>query len=377
MEKKDLYILGAAGSIGMQTLEVIKNDHNFNLIGITLSSKDYKNYLILDNFKPRYAVLRNKNKLNEYKNKYPNITFYYGDKGIKRLINKTRKGDILVNALSGTSGLIPTIEAIKKRLVICQANKESIVIAGNIINKYLKKYNLRLYPIDSEHNALFNLLEKHKNAKINEVIITASGGSLRDYKRSELKNVTKNEVLNHPTWKMGPKITVDSATMLNKGFEVIEAHYLFGFPYEKIKVYLDRKSNIHALIKLSNNKIIPFYAKNDMKEVIKNALYQGKYSYELNNNINFKLNPIDYDRYPLLELSYKIGKKDGLIKTVLVSASEALVKLFLNDKIPFIKIEEEIFKIVKNFKNKQNPSLRKILKTNKQIYNKIIKKYDK
>ena len=234
---KNLYILGAGGSIGQQTLEVIKSDPNFNLVGVSLSRKDEINYQILDNFKLEVAVLRDDTKLFDYQKKYPKVKFLSGDLGLIRLVRYDKPG-LVVNALSGASGLVPTIETIKAKKDLALANKESLVMAGEIVIDLAKKYQVKIIPIDSEHNAIYNLLKEVDNSLVKEIIITASGGSLRDYQRDELNDISVSQVLSHPNWVMGPKITVDSTTMMNKGLEVIEAHHLFNLSYDKIKTVL-------------------------------------------------------------------------------------------------------------------------------------------
>jgi 1-deoxy-D-xylulose-5-phosphate reductoisomerase len=374
---KNLYILGAGGSIGRQTLEVIKDDANFNLIGVSLSRKDEVNYQILDNFKMELAVLRDENNLLDYQKKYPDIKFLQGDLGLIELL-KYHKPGLVVNALSGASGLIPTIEIIKAKKDLALANKESLVMAGEIVMNLARKHKVKIIPIDSEHNAIYNLLKKIDLTEIKKIIITASGGSLRDYQRDQLKDVTVSQVLNHPNWIMGPKITVDSTTMMNKGLEVIEAHYLFNLPYDKIETILHKESLVHGMIVLNNGEVKAFSALNDMKLPIKNALYYGDYAYQSEIDLDvLSFREMDFKRFPLLKLSYEVAKEGGLMPTVLNAANEAAVKLFLEEKIAFSEIEDIIFKTVKDFKNILNPSLEDIVKTNQVIQTKILKEYSR
>ncbi|MDO9628804.1 MAG: 1-deoxy-D-xylulose-5-phosphate reductoisomerase, partial [Acholeplasmataceae bacterium] len=244
---KNIYILGAAGSIGLQTLDVIeKAPYDFNLIGISLGSHKETNIQILDRFSVEIVCLREENQVIEYQLKYPNIKFVYGNYGLIELSTYPVKG-ILVNALSGSAGLRPTVEAIKSGKDIALANKETLVMAGDYIKELIDTYRVKLYPIDSEHSALWQTLDGEDPKNIFKVVITASGGTFRDLKREDLVNVTLDEALKHPNWSMGAKITIDSATMMNKGLEVIEAHHLFNLPYEKIETVLHRESVVHGL----------------------------------------------------------------------------------------------------------------------------------
>lgn len=372
---KNLYILGAGGSIGQQTLEVIKSDPNFNLVGVSLSRKDEINYQILDNFKLEVAVLRDDTKLFDYQKKYPKVKFLSGDLGLIRLVRYDKPG-LVVNALSGASGLVPTIETIKAKKDLALANKESLVMAGEIVIDLAKKYQVKIIPIDSEHNAIYNLLKEVDNSLVKEIIITASGGSLRDYQRDELNDISVSQVLSHPNWVMGPKITVDSTTMMNKGLEVIEAHHLFNLSYDKIKTVLHKESLVHGMVVLNNQEVKVFQALNDMRLPIKNALYYGNFDYQSQLNLKeLSFKEMDFNRFPLLKLSYEVALEGGLLPTVLNAANEAAVKLFLEEKISFLKIEEIIFETVKDFKNVLNPSLEEIIETNFKIQTKILKEY--
>lgn len=371
---KNLYILGAAGSIGTQTLDIIRKFPNrFNLIGASLSSKDDINEAILSGFDLEVCVLRNNKLLKYYQNKYPNTLFYYGDEGLIKLAQYKKRG-LFLNALSGSSGLIPTIEAIKAKKTILLANKETLVMAGNIINEYLLKYDVKLYPIDSEHNALWQLLDNVNKKHIEKIIITASGGSFRNKNRSELKNVTRDEALNHPNWQMGSKITIDSATMMNKGLEVIEAHYLFNLPYEKIETILHEESLVHGILVLKDGNIKAMLGNNDMRNPILYALMYPNRAESSFKDFKFQdlhFKEMDFNRYPLLKLAYDVGKKGGLLPTVMNAANEAAVNLFLNNKITFLQIEEIVINNVLNFKNVKNPSLSAIIECDKRIKNEI------
>lgn len=376
---KNIYLLGSTGSIGTQSLEVIKKHLDcFYLVGCSLGTNNEKNYNILDTFKPEIAVLRHGKQLKTYEEAYPAVKFVVGDQGLIELVSYPKKG-LVINALSGSVGLAPTIAAIESNKDIALANKETLVMAGDLVNKAVKEHQVKLYPIDSEHSALWQTID-HENPKhIKKMVITASGGSFRDLTREELKNVTLKQALNHPNWKMGAKITVDSATMMNKGLEVIEAHHLFQLSYDQIETVLHKESVVHGLTYFIDGTIKASLSVSDMKIPIAYALfYPKRVSYERSlelTNLSFK--PMDFKRFPLLALAYEVGKKGGIMPTVMNAANEAAVHLFLKEKINFLDIEHIVFDSVANFKQIENPTLEEIILINQSVQDDIMKKYEK
>lgn len=376
---KNVYILGTTGTIGLQAVEVIlKHPKEFKVIGISLgnSNKDLHEKLIND-LKPEVVHFRSNNTLFK---KYSNTTFYYGDSGLIEFLKYPVKG-IVINGISGSAGLIPSIETIKAKKDLALANKESLVMAGEIIKDLVKKYQVKLIPIDSEHNAILSSLVGEEIKSVKEITITASGGSFRDLTKAELENVKLKEALNHPNWEMGKKITIDSATMVNKALEVIEAHYLFDLDYDKIKVLLHRESVVHGFVTFKDNSVKALLASPNMKMPILYALtYPNRLESgidELNlTNLNLSFAKIDDSRYPLLKLGYEVGIKKGLYPVVFNASNEAAVNLFLNEKIKFTEIEEIIVKEVNNFKeNISNPTLEEIIETDELIKRKVYMKY--
>jgi len=366
---KNLYILGAAGSIGLQTLDVIeKHMDTFNLVGISLGSNDDVNHDILSRFHPEMVCLRTNQKIAQYQTQYPDIRFTFGDSGLIELAKYPKKG-MLLNALSGSSGLRPTVEAIKSYKDIALANKETLVMAGEIINKLVYEYKVNLYPIDSEHSALWQVLKGEHQEDIQKLVITASGGSFRDKTRDELKNVKVEDALKHPNWSMGAKITVDSATMMNKGLEVIEAHHLFHLPYHQIETILHKESVVHGLIYFKDGTIKASLSVSDMRIPIAYALFYPKRA-EYHQHLELtklSFEPMDKKRFPLLELAYQVGEAGGLLPTVMNASNEAAVKLFLNHQISFLDIETIVIDTVHPFKNIKEPSLDLIIETDRQI----------
>jgi 1-deoxy-D-xylulose-5-phosphate reductoisomerase len=246
---KSIYILGGSGSIGTQALNVIEQypDH-FKLIGISLGNRNSaSNVLILQKFQPEIVVLKDDIHLEECKKIAPNTRFELGDAGLIALATFPKPG-LMVNALMGSVGLLPTVKAIESKKNVALANKETLVMAGDLINHLVKQHGVELIPIDSEHNAILQALLGESKDDIQSITITASGGSFRDLNRDQLSYVTKGDALKHPNWHMGAKITIDSATMMNKGLEVIEAHHLFGIPYHQIKTVLHKESIIHGMV---------------------------------------------------------------------------------------------------------------------------------
>ena len=334
---KHIYLLGSTGSIGMQTLDVmIKHQDEFKLIGCSLGSDDEKNKYIISTFKPEIASLRYEEQLPTYESVYPNIKFVWGDQGLIDVVTYHKQG-IVVNALSGSAGLHPTIEAIKTKKDVALANKETLVMAGEIVNSYVKTYGVKLYPIDSEHSALWQTLDHEKHEYIKKIVITASGGSFRDLSRKDLANVTVEKALKHPNWAMGAKITIDSATMMNKGLEVIEAHHLFNLDYDKIETVLHKESVVHGLTYFCDGTINASLSVSDMRIPIAYALFYPKrtnYDKALElTDLSFKA--MDYERFPLLKLAYEVGRQGGIMPTVMNAANEAAVHLFLENKISF------------------------------------------
>jgi 1-deoxy-D-xylulose-5-phosphate reductoisomerase len=337
-----------------------------------------KNKYILNEFKPEIACLRFNDQIQAYEKEFPVIKFVSGDQGLIQLVKYPKKG-LVINALSGSTGLIPTIEAIKTSKDIALANKETLVMAGDIVKQYLKTYNVKLYPIDSEHSALWQTIDHEDKKAIKKMVITASGGAFRDFSREALKNVTKKQALNHPNWEMGAKITIDSATMMNKGLEVIEAHHLFDLDYDLIETILHKESVVHGLTYFIDGTIKASLSVSDMRIPIAHALFYPKriaYDKELElSDLSFK--PMDYQRYPLLKLAYEVGRKGGILPTVMNAANEAAVKLFLEEKIKFLDIEDIVFDYVNNTKNIKDPSLEKIKEVNQLIQDEIIRKHEK
>ena len=376
---KHIYLLGSTGSIGMQTLDVmIKHQDEFKLVGCSLGSDDEKNKYIISTFKPEIASLRYEEQLPTYESVYPNIKFVWGDQGLIDVVTYHKQG-IVVNALSGSAGLHPTIEAIKTKKDVALANKETLVMAGEIVNSYVKTYGVKLYPIDSEHSALWQTLDHEKHEYIKKIVITASGGSFRDLSRKDLANVTVEKALEHPNWAMGAKITIDSATMMNKGLEVIEAHHLFNLDYDKIETVLHKESVVHGLTYFCDGTIKASLSVSDMRIPIAYALfYPKRTNYDKALELtDLSLKAMDYERFPLLKLAYEVGRQGGIMPTVMNAANEAAVHLFLENKISFLEIEDIIYNYVGKTNQIKNPTLKQIIEIDRSIQQEIYRAYEK
>lgn len=380
---KNIYLLGASGSIGKQTLDVISRyQDKFVLKSFSVNTNVCFAKEIIKKFKPEMVCVGNYEDMVKLQFEFPEVLFSYGDQGLIDVATYSSEDGYLVNAVTGSVGLLPTIEAIKKKRDILLANKETLVIGGELIMPLVKKYNVNLLPIDSEHSAILQCLLAGKKDEVNRIIITASGGAFRNKQREELKYVSKEEALNHPNWKMGRKITIDSASMINKAFEVIEAHYLFDLPINKIETIIHKQSIIHGMVEYVDGVLIAQMAIPDMRIPIEYALLYPNRSENEYNKVDFKQNlelsfeEIDLNRFPLLKLGYEVIEKKGILPTIFNAANEAAVKLFLCDKIKFLDIEEIIISNVKGEKNLSSPTITDIIRVDKEIKEKILRKYE-
>lgn len=370
---KNISLLGATGSIGTQTLDVIKkHPTEFKLVAMSVGSNiDLTRKIVLE-FKPELVSVKEKGDYETLKIEFPFIRFSYGIEGIIE-VAVFHKAEVVVNAVLGSVGLDPTLKAIENGKAIAIANKETLVTGGHLVMEAVKKYNVPLLPVDSEHSAIFQALQGEKTKNIQRLIITASGGSFRNRTRSELKDVTVKEALNHPNWSMGAKITVDSATMMNKGLEVIEAHWLFNIPYEKIDVLLHKESIIHSMVEFHDSSIIAQLGSPDMRVPIQFALtYPDRLQLPTSKRLNLAevgqlhFQDMDYDRFRCLRFATEAGKKGGTLPTVLNAANEVAVAAFLKGKISFLQIEDLIERALDAHENIENPSLYIIQEVDKE-----------
>ena len=368
---KKVAILGSTGSIGTQTLEVISD--NKNIFEVELLTA-FSNHTLLINqallHKPKAIIFGDRSKekviLNSLKNE--EIEIYFGEESLNNFLNYCSP-DIVLTALVGKSGLIPTINTIKKGIDLALANKETLVVAGSIINKLCKEKKVNIYPVDSEHSAIFQCLVGESRDTIDKIILTASGGPFRNKKLNELKNISKKEALNHPNWEMGEKITIDSSTLMNKGLEVIEAKFLFDIDIQKIKVVVHPQSIIHSMVEFNDGSIKAQLGEPDMKLPIQYALFSGKrlknkfthYDFIKNNTLTFEEPCLK--TFNNLRLAFDAGKLGGNAPCILNASNEIVVDAFLNEKIRYL----DMTKIIEDSLNKisyiASPNLDQLIET--------------
>jgi len=350
--KKKVAILGSTGSIGKNTFNVIiNNSKDFEIILLTTNKNLKEIYKQIKLIKVKNIIITNFNQYQKAKVRLKNnkINIYNNLSEIKNIF-KT-KIDYTMSAISGLDGLQPTLDSIKYSKRIAIANKESIICAWNLIYKRLKKFKTEFIPVDSEHFSIWSLI-KNNNESINKIYITASGGPFLNFPIKKFKIITPTKAINHPRWKMGEKISIDSATMMNKVFEVIEAQRIFNLDIKKFKILIHPKSYLHAIIKFDNGLIKMLMHETDMKIPIFNSLYlepNKKYKtkyLDLSNLNNLNLSFPNKKRFPALKILKKITNKISLFETVLISANDELVKFFLNGKIKFNDINKYLNKII-------------------------------
>ena len=355
-------LLGASGSIGQQTIDVmLKNPFDFALRSFSIGKRTRYIKGIVKKFPDVKAIcVQSKDSYRYYSKKYPNITFYYGDEGLNELI-KNSNAEMVVNALVGFVGLKPSITALENDKILCLANKESLVVGGEIINNLLKNGKGKLYPIDSEHVAIAKCLAV-SNQDVDKIIITASGGPFRNLSRDQLVDITPEQALAHPNWKMGKKITIDSATMVNKTFEVIEAYYLFGYGFKDIEIKINYNSYVHSIVRYNNGTYRADVGKPDMRVPIKYALYQGLTNYQtvvtddLNKIKNTQFGEFNIERFPIIKVAKKVMEQKGTLGAIFNASNEEAVRAFLNHQIPFLGIERIINACLLKQKSVSNPT---------------------
>lgn len=362
---RKICLLGASGSIGSQTLDVMrKNSADFTLVAFSVGSKTRKIAHIVNMYPDVKAIcIKDKNKVSYYQNKYPNISFYSGDEGLLKLIDADC--DMVVNALVGFVGLKPTLYALERNKIVCLANKEALVVGGELVNDLLNKGYGKLYPIDSEHSAIKKCLMVD-SSNIKKIMLTASGGAFRKLNRDQLANVKAADALKHPTWKMGNKITIDCATMINKAFEVIEAHYLFGYSYDQIGIKLHDESMVHSYVIYKDGTMRLDVSKPDMRNPIKLALYEFMTDFKtvtassLDQFKDLHFHEFSFARYPIVKLAKYVIEQKGTYGAVFNASNEVAVNAFLKDEIPFLAIEDIVNTLMKKHQNIVHPTYEQI-----------------
>lgn len=379
---RKISILGSTGSIGTQTLEVCDSLEDVCVAGFSVNKNASLAEQQIRKYKPELVCAVDEKCAKDLKIAVADTKtkIISGKEGMCE-ISTMPEIDMVVTSVVGIAGLEPTMAAIKAGVNIALANKETLVTAGEIVIKAAADKNVKILPVDSEHSAVFQCIGNHKTEDIGRLIITASGGSFYGKKAEELKNVTVSEALNHPNWSMGRKITIDSATLMNKGLEVIEAHWLFGVDYENIDVVVHRESIVHSLVEFKDKSVIAQMGLPDMKLPIHYALCFPKRvestvaRLDLWDVGTLSFAKPDYETFPCLNLAISAGRQGGTMPVVLNAANEVAVELFLNGKISFGDISEIVEQSLLGHKNVLKPSLEDIIETDGNVRKEVYAKW--
>ncbi len=377
---KTLSILGSTGSIGTQTLGIVRKfPSDFKVVGLSCNSNIGLLKKQIEEFKPSIVAVFDEERADELKVEIP---VYKGMDGLVK-VAVMGSANTVVNSLVGSIGVLPTVKAIENLKNVALANKETLVTAGKIVMDRLRFHKTNLLPIDSEHSAIFQCLQGYNISDVNKVIITCSGGAFRDKSKEELVSVKAGDALKHPTWNMGAKITIDCATLMNKGFEVIEAHWLYDLDYSKIDVVMHPQSIIHSLVEFRDRSVIAQLGMPDMRIPIQYALaYPGRLEnvdlpqLNLNDVGKMTFKEPDLERFPCLAMAYDCGIKGGSLPAVMNAANEVAVKYFLEDTIKFMDIPRLIMEMIDKHKMIKNPSLDEILEIDKRVKEETAKKIE-
>jgi 1-deoxy-D-xylulose-5-phosphate reductoisomerase len=365
---KKITILGSTGSIGKSALDIIeKNPGKFKVVALAAGENLDEIKRQIEKFHPLIVSVNNKEKAFKLKETIrSDIEILYGAEGVKNVASFF-DADLVVSAISGAAGLMPTLAAIKAGKNIALANKETMVIAGDIVTKMSRKNGVKILPVDSEHSAIFQCLEGQSRSFLKRVILTASGGPFLNLSKRELKNVKPNQALCHPKWKMGKKITIDSASLMNKGLEVIEAKWMFGVEFDKIDVLIHPQSIVHSMVEFIDGSVTAQMGIPDMRIPIAYAL---SYPERIENNLprlnfiqanNLQFYKPDTKKFRCLQLAYKAGIKGGTYPAVLNAANEVAVEAYMGEKIKFTDIPGVIEKILNAHDSVKEPSLEEIM----------------
>jgi 1-deoxy-D-xylulose-5-phosphate reductoisomerase len=373
MNRQTIFLLGSTGSIGTQTLDVIRtNPDRLTVFGLTAN----RNWKLLaqqvNEFKPKVAVLADVSAESEFRKATSgtNTILYFGADHITELVASSEI-DVVLNSLVGFSGFIPTCKALEHGKRVALANKESLVVGGELIKEHLGLQNIRVFPVDSEHSAILQCLVGESIDSVEKLVITASGGPFRDYTVDQLKHVTVEKALKHPNWEMGAKITIDSATMMNKGLEVIEACWLFGLPLNKVEAVIHPQSIIHSMVIFNDGSAKAQLGIPDMRLPIQYALsYPARWSGEVprvdwTKAHSWTFRPIDLNLYPCFKLALQAYESGGYYPAVLNAANEIAVSRFLNKEIPYIGISRIVQKSLEKISGSDALSVESITEIDK------------
>lgn len=369
---KRITILGSTGSIGTQALQVLDAlEGQFEVAALSAGSNIQRLSEQIEKFHPKKVCVSSKDNANALAEKYKNIEIVYGDEGLEELCSD-KANDIILVAVSGKIGLKPTLTAIRNHIDIALANKETLVMAGDIVMKEAAEAGVKILPVDSEHSAIFQCLNNKQGLK--RLIITASGGPFLHKSFEEMKNATVEQALAHPRWDMGPKITIDSATLINKGLEVIEAHHLFGVDYENIKTVIHPQSVIHSAVEYKDGSVIAQLGVPSMHIPIQYAIcYPERIEGIKTNSFDFAkiatmtFEEPNFEKFPLLKLAIKCGKEGGTYTVCINAADEEAVFAFLAGKIALGHISDIVEEIIDKHNSTKNPDINQIFETDRIV----------
>lgn len=372
---KNISLLGSTGSIGTQTLDVVRRNDDINVVALAAGTRIKELEAQVREFKPQLVCVGKEELAEELKIMLSDmdVKIVSGESGLIEAAT-LESADIVLTAVVGMMGIVPTIEAIKAHKDIALANKETLVTAGHIIMKLAKECGINIYPVDSEHSAIFQSLNGEYHKEVSKILLTASGGPFRGRKRSELENVTLEDALKHPNWSMGRKITIDSSTMANKGLEVMEAQWLFDVPADQVQVVIQPQSIIHSMVEFVDGGIMAQLGSPDMRLPIQYALtYPHRRTLNTERVDFFKLGQItfeepDFETFKALKLAYDAAGTGGNIPTAFNAANELAVAKFLDRKIKYLDIPEIIQYAMEETRLVENPSVEQILETEKNAY---------
>lgn len=372
---KNISLLGSTGSIGTQTLDVVRRNDDINVVALAAGTRIKELEAQVREFKPQLVCVGKEELAEELKIMLSDmdVKIVSGESGLIEAAT-LESADIVLTAVVGMMGIVPTIEAIKAHKDIALANKETLVTAGHIIMKLAKECGINIYPVDSEHSAIFQSLNGEYHKEVSKILLTASGGPFRGRKRSELENVTLEDALKHPNWSMGRKITIDSSTMANKGLEVMEAQWLFDVPADKVQVVIQPQSIIHSMVEFVDGGIMAQLGSPDMRLPIQYALtYPHRRTLNTERVDFFKLGQItfeepDFETFKALKLAYDAAGTGGNIPTAFNAANELAVAKFLDRKIKYLDIPEILQYAMEETRLVENPSVEQILETEKNAY---------
>lgn len=375
---KQIAILGSTGSIGTQTLEVVRENGDIQVLAMAAGNNIALLEQQIREFHPKLVAVWSEEKAKELRDRIKDTKteVMCGMDGLIA-VSVYKDVEILVTAIVGMIGIRPTIEAIKAGKHIALANKETLVTAGHIIMPLAKEYGVSILPVDSEHSAIFQSLQGNERKSIHKILLTASGGSFRGKKEEDLLNIKVEDALKHPNWTMGQKITIDSSTMINKGLEVIEAKWLFDVDVDQVQVVVQPQSIIHSMVEYVDGAIMAELGTPDMKLPIQYALYYPERRYLPGDRLDFwSLGKINFEKPDMktfygLELAYEAGRKGGSLPTVFNAANELAVSKFLNREIRYLEIMEIVEDCMRAHRNIEHPTLQQILDTEKATYERI------